>query len=96
MAAGKGQKAESFHFKLENKSIGRRKTFLQTILTNHVFYFSVATFCGSFLEKLEEKFHYLTISCRANENYPTTSVDKNCIEFEFQTHRKFYTDLRRI
>ena len=29
------------------------------------------------------------------ENYPTTSVDENCIEFEFQTDRDYYVDLRQ-
>ena len=29
------------------------------------------------------------------ENYPTTSLDENCIEFEFQTDRIYYVDLRQ-
>ena len=29
------------------------------------------------------------------EIYPTTSHDENCIEFDFQTDRKFYVDLRQ-
>ena len=29
------------------------------------------------------------------EIYPTTSLDENCIEFEFQTDRKYYVDLRQ-
>ena len=29
------------------------------------------------------------------EIYPTTSLDENCIEFEFQTDRNFYVDLRQ-
>ena len=29
------------------------------------------------------------------EIYPTTSLDGNCIEFEFQTDRNFYVDLRQ-
>ena len=29
------------------------------------------------------------------EIYPTTSLDENCIEFEFQTDRNYYVDLRR-
>ena len=28
------------------------------------------------------------------EIYPTTSLDENCIEFEFQTYRNYYVDLR--
>ena len=27
--------------------------------------------------------------------YPTTSLDENCIEFEFQTDRNYYVDLRQ-
>ena len=27
--------------------------------------------------------------------YPTTSLDDNCIEFEFQTYRNYYVDLRQ-
>ena len=27
--------------------------------------------------------------------YPTTSLDENCIEFEFQTDRSYYVDLRQ-
>ena len=30
-----------------------------------------------------------------NGIYPTTSVGKNCIEFEFQTDRNYYIDLRK-
>ena len=29
------------------------------------------------------------------EFYPTTSLDENCIELEFQTHRNYYVDLRQ-
>ena len=29
------------------------------------------------------------------EIYPTTSLDGNCIEFEFQTDRNYYVDLRQ-
>ena len=29
------------------------------------------------------------------KNYPTTSLDENCIEIEFQTDRKYYANLRQ-
>ena len=29
------------------------------------------------------------------EIYPTTSLDENCIEFEFQTNRNYYVDFRQ-
>ena len=34
-------------------------------------------------------------SCHEQEVYPTTSLDENCIEFEFQTDRNYYVDLRQ-
>ena len=35
------------------------------------------------------------LSLHEEGNYPTTSFDKNCIEFEVQTHRNYYVDLRK-
>ena len=35
------------------------------------------------------------LSCHEQEIYPTTSIDENCIEFEFQTDRIYYVDLRQ-
>ena len=35
------------------------------------------------------------LSSHEQENYPTTSLDQNCIEFEFQTDRNYYVDLRQ-
>ena len=34
------------------------------------------------------------LSFHQQEIYPTTSLDENCIEFEFQTDRNYYVDLR--
>ena len=34
-------------------------------------------------------------SSHEQENYPTTSLDENCIEFEIQTDRNYYVDLRQ-
>ena len=48
VVAGKGVRAEPFQQKLRNKTVCRGETFLQTFLINHVEYFSVPTFCGSF------------------------------------------------
>ena len=46
--AGKGLQTESFQQNLQNKSVGREETFLQTFLVDHVKQqFSVPTFCGS-------------------------------------------------
>ena len=35
------------------------------------------------------------LSSQEQEIYPTTSIDENCIEFEFQTGRNYYVDLRQ-
>ena len=36
------------------------------------------------------------LSSHEPENYPNTSLDENCIEFEFQADRNFYVDLRQL
>ena len=35
------------------------------------------------------------LSSHEQEISPTTSIDENCIEFEFQTDRNYYVDLRQ-
>ena len=35
------------------------------------------------------------LSSHDHEGYPTTSIDENCIGFEFQTDRNYYVDLRQ-
>ena len=35
------------------------------------------------------------LSPHEQEVYPTTSLDENCIELEFQTDRNYYIDLRQ-
>ena len=35
------------------------------------------------------------LSSHEQEFYPTTSLDENCLEFEFQTDRNYYVDLRQ-
>ena len=35
------------------------------------------------------------LSSHEQEIYPTTSLDENCIEFEFQMDRTYYVDLRQ-
>ena len=35
------------------------------------------------------------LSSHEQEIHPTTSLDENCIEFEFQTDRNYYIDLRQ-
>ena len=36
------------------------------------------------------------LSFHEQENYPTTSVDENCIEFDFRADRNYYVDLRQM
>ena len=38
---------------------------------------------------------YNVLSSQEQKDYPTTSLDENCIEFEFQTDRNYYVDLRQ-
>ena len=35
------------------------------------------------------------LSSHQQEIYSTTALDENCIEFEFQTDRNYYVDLRQ-
>ena len=35
------------------------------------------------------------LSSHEQEFYPNTSLDENCIEFQFQTDRNYYVDLRQ-
>ena len=35
------------------------------------------------------------LSSHEQKNYSTTSLDENCIEFDFQTEWKYYVDLRQ-
>ena len=35
------------------------------------------------------------LSSHEQQIYTTTSLDENCIEFEFQTDRSYYVDLRQ-
>ena len=35
------------------------------------------------------------LSSHEQEIYPSTSLDENCIEFEFQRDRNYYVDLRQ-
>ena len=51
-----------------------------------------------FLEILQGKVPVVddVLSSHVQEICPTTSLDGNCIEFEFQTDRKYYVDLRQV
>ena len=94
--AEKGVRAESFQQNQQNNSVDLRDTFLQIFLINHVEYFSILTFVAV-SGNLEWKVPVVdeVLSSHKQEIYPTTSLDKNCIEFEFQTDRNYYVDLRQ-
>ena len=94
--AGNGLQAESFQ-NLLNNPVGREETFLQTFLVDHVkLQFSVPTFVavsgnlGGKDPTVDD-----VLSSHEQEIYPTTSLDENCTEFEIQTDRNFYVDLRQ-
>ena len=97
MVAKRGLRAESYQQNLQNKSVGREETFLQTFLVDHVKQeFSVPTFCGSVWKSWREvPIVDDVLSSHEQEICPTTSLDENCIEFEFQTDRNYYVDLRQ-
>ena len=50
--------------------------------------------CGNLGEKIPVVDDVL--SSQEQEIYPTISFDENCIEFEFQTDRNYYVDLRQM
>ena len=80
VVARKGLWAELFQQNLLNKSVGREETILQTPLINHVEYFSVPNFCGSFWKPWRETpVVDDVLSSHEQEIYPTTSLDENCI-----------------
>ena len=56
----------------------------------------VATFCGSFWKSWREApIVDDVLLSHEQEIYPTTSLDHKCKEFEFQTDRNYYVDLRQ-
>ena len=89
--------AESFQQNLLNNPVGREETFLRTFLVDHVKeQFSVPTFVavsgnlGGKVPIVDD-----VLSSHEQKIYPTTSLDENYIEFEFQTDRSYYVDLRQ-
>ena len=95
VVAGKKLPAKSFQENLQNKSVGREETFLQTFLINHFKYILIPTFVavsgnlGGKVPVVDD-----VLSSHDKKNFPTPSLDENCIEFEFQTERNYYVDLR--
>ena len=95
LSAGKRLQAGSFQQNLQNKSVSREGTFLQTFLIIHVGQFSVPTFCGSFWKPWRESpSSWQCVVIPRTRKLSSISFDENCIEFEFQTDRNYYVDLR--
>ena len=99
-AGGRGvvNSGDPFQQNLLNNPVGREETFLQTFLVDHVKqHFSVPTFVavsgnlGGKVPIVDD-----LLSSHEQEIYPTTSLDENCIELEFQTVWSYYVDLRQL
>ena len=90
-------RGKSFQENLLNNPVGCEETFSQTFLVDHVKQqLSVPTFVtvsgnlGGKVPIVDD-----VLSSHEQEIYPTASPDENCIEFEFQTDRIYYVDLRQ-
>ena len=88
---------ESFQQYLLNNPVGREETFLQTFLVGHMkqhfWYQTFVAVSGNLGGKVPIVDN--VPSSHKQEIYPTTSLDENCIEFDFQTDRNSYVDLRQ-
>ena len=97
VVARKGLQAESFQKNLQNKSVGREETFLQTFLINHFEFFSVPTFCGSFWKSWREgpnSWRCLAVPWTRNLSYYLTrwKLHIDCISNGSELLRWFETD----
>ena len=99
MVAGKGLRAESFQQNLQNKSVGHEVTkrqfykHISLIMSSNFWYQPFVAVSGILAGKVPVVVDVL--SSHEQEIYPTTSLDENCIEFEFQTDRNYYVNLRQ-
>ena len=88
--------AESFQQNQQSKSVSREQTFYKhfsLIMSSNFWYQSFVVVSGSLAGKVPVVNDVL--SSHEQEIYPTTSLDGNCIEFEFQTDRNYYVELRQ-
>ena len=94
--AGNRVRAEPFQQLLQNKSVGRGETFLQhfSLFMSSSFryqpFVEVSGNLGGKVQLVDD-----VLSSHEQEINPTTSFIENCIEFEFQTDRNYYVDLRQ-
>ena len=96
MVAGKRLRAELFLQTLQTKLVGREETshkhFFLIMSSNFRYQPFVAVFgnVGGKVPVVDD-----VLSSHEQEIYPSTSLDESCIEFEFQTDRNYYVDLRQ-
>ena len=96
VVAQNGLRAETLRQILQDKPVAREATFLQTFLICHVkhsryqLFFAVSEKHGGKVLVVD-----YVLSSHEQEIYPTTSLDENSMDFEFQTDRNYYVVLRR-
>ena len=96
MVAGKILRAESFKQNLQNKQSIAKRHFLKhfsIFMSNEFRYQPLVAVSGNIGRKVRVVDDVLL--SREQKIYPNTSFDEKCIEFEFQTDRNFYVDLRQ-
>ena len=87
--------AESFQESLQNRPVGREETILQTFLKIIPSNFRYQPFVAVYgCNRRKVAVFDDLMSSREHQNYPTTSLNENCIEFQFQSDRNHYVDLR--
>ena len=91
VVVGKGVQAESFLQNRQNQPVGREETFLRTFLNNHVIYFSIATFCGSFRKSWSE----IPRSSRCFVVPRTRKVSDYLTRWKLEIVRNYFVDLRQ-
>ena len=91
-----GLQADSFQqICKKNQSVAKRHFYkhFSLIMSNNFRYQPFVAVSGYLWGKIPVVEDVL--SSQEHEIYPTTSLDENCIEFEFQTDRNYYVDLRQ-
>ena len=95
--AGKGLQAELFQQIYKKKSVGSEETFsykqFSLIMSNNFRYQPFVAVSGNLGGKVPVFDDVL--SSHEQKIYPTTSLDENCIEFEFQTDGNYYVEFRQ-
>ena len=96
MVAGERLQAESFQQNLRNKPVGHEGHFFKhfsLFISSNFRYQPFGAVSGNLGGKGSIIYDFLT--SHEHEVFPTTSLNENCIEFELQTDRNYYVDLRQ-